>query len=107
MFKSLKKKYGKGKEGTNHREDLDKLHQRLNALIKRQSERDFPRGLEHNGIIDRTKCRSTERVGNLFGLLCLAHTIAGKKALNYVWKKIGTNAKQFCNFIMLYLAMEA
>ena len=40
---------------------LDSLHQRMAAIIQRQSERDFPRGYVRNGLIDGTKCQSSER----------------------------------------------
>ena len=46
-------------------------------IIKRQSERDFPRGAMRNGIIDGTKCQAEERKGNLFLLMCIAHTLDG------------------------------
>jgi hypothetical protein len=60
-----------------------------------------------NGIIDGTKCHAEERKGNLFLLLCIAHTVDGsdklQKALGYPsqsrWKK-------FLEFLKLYLSME-
>ena len=87
MFSSLRSIFGNGKDGMDKRELLDKLHQRLSADIQRQSERDFPRGAARTGLLDGTKCQSNERRGNLFLLLCLAHTTARKKALEPVWKK--------------------
>jgi hypothetical protein len=106
MFSSLRSIFGSGKDGMDKRELLDKLHQRLSADIQRQSERDFPRGAARTGLIDGTKCQSNERRGNLFLLLCLAHTTAGKKALAPVWHKLGINQIEFCQFIKLYLSME-
>jgi hypothetical protein len=38
----------------------DKQHIKVSSLIKRQSERDFPRGSMRNGLIDGTKCQSLE-----------------------------------------------
>jgi hypothetical protein len=40
---------------------IDQEHVVVNNMIKRQSERDFPCGLMRNGLIDRTKCQSSER----------------------------------------------
>ncbi len=45
--------------------------------LKRQSERDFPRGATRNGIVDGTKCQASERRGNLFSLTCIVHTKDG------------------------------
>jgi hypothetical protein len=62
MFESLQNQMGGGKD-----EDLiDKQHIKISNLIKRQSEHDFPRGSIRNGLIDGTKCQSSEQKGNLF-----------------------------------------
>ncbi len=46
----------------------------------------FSRGLMRKGLINETKCQSSERKGNLFQLLCIAHTTNGshviKRSLN-------------------------
>ena len=76
-------------------------------IIKRQSKRDFLRGAMRNGLIDGTKCQAEERKGNLFLLLCIAHTtdrsIKLQRALGnpsqHRWKK-------FLEFLKLYLSME-
>ena len=101
MFESLQWQIGGGKI----RDDVDKLHIRVYMFVKRQSERDFPRGAIRNGIIDGTKCQSEERKGNLFLLLCIANTSDGsmklQTALNHdlsKWKKVN-------EFIKLYLSM--
>jgi hypothetical protein len=60
---------------------IDKLHVQIYMIIKRQSERDFPRGSIRNGIIDGTKCQAEERKGNLFLLLVMAHTVEGSTKL--------------------------
>ena len=85
---------------------LDSLHQRMAAIIQRQSERDFPRGSVRNGLIDGSKCQSNERRGNLFRLLCISYTTEGKNALSGVVQLFGITCSQFRSFIMLYLAME-
>ena len=67
MFESLQKQIG---GGIDH-DAIDKLHVRMSACIRRQSDRDFPRGAMHNGLIDGTKCQSTERRGNCFDYFAL------------------------------------
>ena len=98
-----------------NREIIDNLHVRLSALIQRQSERDFPRGSIRNGIIDGTKIQSSERKGNLFCLLCIAHTTEGMNALyKGVWFRISEDGdeniinfqQRWIHFIKMYLALE-
>ena len=70
------------------REIIDELHRKIDLCIQRQSERDFPRGSISNGIIDDTKIQSSERKGNLFCLLCIAHKTDGINALvDGVWNR--------------------
>ena len=85
---------------------LGKLHQQFSGEIQRQSGRDFPRGSVRNGIMDGTKCQSSEIRGDIFLLLCLVHTKVGRKALEPIWKKIGIGMEEFCNLIKLYLSTE-
>ena len=103
VFESLSYQIGSGKD----RDEIDKLHVRIYMIIKRQSERDFPRGAMWNGIIDGTKCQASERKGNLFLLLCIAHTTEGslklQKALGY---PSPSRWKNFLECLKLYLAME-
>jgi hypothetical protein len=68
-FESLRDQMGGGKD----RDLIDQQHILISNLIKRQSECDFPRVSMRNGLIDGTKCQSSERKGNLFRLLCIAH----------------------------------
>jgi hypothetical protein len=53
-------------EGGIDHDYIDQEHNVVNNMIKRQSECDFPCGLMQNGLIDGTKCQSSERKGNLF-----------------------------------------
>ena len=103
IFDSLSMQIGSGKE----RDSIDKLRIQINMIIKRQSERDFPRGSMRNGIIDGSKCQAEERKGNLFLLLCLAYTVEGgntlQKALRY---PSNSRWKKFLEFLKLYLSME-
>ena len=77
------------------REELNELHVMMAYNIKRQSERDLPWGLIRNGIIETTCCQSSERRGNLFLLLYIAHTVDGsellKCGLGYTTKLVGRN----------------
>ena len=93
-------------EGGRDRAAIDQLHIEISNYLKRQSERDFPRGSMRNGLIDGTKCQSSERKGNIFQLLCIAHTAAGSSILQRSLSYSGQKWKRFVEFIKLYLAME-
>ena len=103
IFESLCVQIGSGKDG----DYIHKLHVQIYMIIKRQSERDFPHGSMQNGFVYGTECQAEERMGNLFLLLCIAHTVEGssilQKGLGYIsnsrWKK-------FLDFLKLYLSME-
>jgi hypothetical protein len=60
---------------------IDQEHVVVNNMIKRQSKRDFTRGLMRNGLIDGTKCQSSECKGNLLQLLCIAHQTKARLVL--------------------------
>ena len=77
MFESLRDQMGGGKD----RDLIDRQHILISNLIKRQSKRDFPWGSMRNGLIDGTKCQSSEWKGNLFRLLCIAHTTNGSRVM--------------------------
>ncbi len=77
MFESVRNQIGAGKD----RDDIDKQHVRICMAIKRQSKHDFPRDAMRNGLIDGMKCQAEERKGNLFLLLCVAHTNNGSNKL--------------------------
>ena len=103
IFESLRDQIGSGKD----RDDIDKQHLRMYMIIKRQSERDFPRGAMRNGIIDGTKCHAEERKGNLFLLLCIAHTTDGSNKLQRALGRPSQHRwKKFLDFLKLYLSME-
>ncbi len=87
MFELLRHQLGAGKD----RDNIDWEHIVVSNIIKHQSERDFPRGSMRNGLIDGTKCQSSEQKGNFFRLLGIAHK---------------TNWSKFLHFIKIYLAME-
>ncbi len=55
---------------------IENLHHTLHFHLKRNSERDFPRGSARNGALKNTLVSTTEHCGNMFILLCLCHTDA-------------------------------
>ena len=59
-----------------------------------------------NGLIDGTKCQSSEQKGNLFQLLCIAHTTSGSAVLKRCLKLSEQKWKQYIEFLKLYLCME-
>jgi hypothetical protein len=102
MFKSLRDQMGGGKD----RDLIDKQHVLISNLIKRQSERDFLIGSMRNGLIDGTKCQSSEQKGNLFQLLCIAHITNGSCVIKRSLKYSDTKWKQYIEFLKLYLCMK-
>lgn len=103
MFESLRQQLG----GGNDRDIIDQLHIEMSNFIKRQSERDFPRGSMRNGLIDGTKCQSSERKGNLFCLLCICHTTKGRTVMKNSLQYTDIKWKDFLTCMKNYLAMEA
>ncbi len=102
VFKPLQLQIGSGKIC----DDIDKLHVRVYMSIKRQNERDFPRGAMRNDIIDGTKHQWEERKGNLFFLLCIAKTTKGSLKLQHTLGHNISKWKKLLEFIKLYLSME-
>jgi hypothetical protein len=92
--------------GGRDRDFIDQPHIEISQLLKRQSERDFPRGSMRNGLIDGTKCQSLERKGNLFRLLCIAHTTDRSTILKHSLSFSEARWKKFVEFLKLYLSME-
>ncbi len=78
----------------------------VNNMIKRQSKPDFPCGSMRNGLIDGTKCQSSERKGNLFRLLCIAHQTEARLVLKTALGLSDIQWRQFIHFLKSYLAME-
>jgi hypothetical protein len=101
MLESLRDQMGGGKE----REFIDQQHIQISSLIKIQSERDFTRGSMRNGLIDGTKCQSSEQKGNLFRLLCIAHTTNGSCVMNRSLRLSDTTWKQYIELLKLSLGM--
>jgi hypothetical protein len=59
-----------------------------------------------NGLIDGTKCQSSEQKGNLFRLLCIARTTNGSRVFKRSLKYSDAKWKQYIEFVKLYLCME-
>jgi hypothetical protein len=101
-FESLRDQMGGGKDW----DFIDKQHIQISSLIKRQSEQVFPSGSMRNGLIDWTKCQSSEQKGNLFRLLCIAHTKNESHVMKRSLRFSDTKWKQYIEFLKLYLGME-
>ncbi len=102
MFASFCDRLGAGKG----RDLIDQEHLKVLNIIQRQSERDFPRGCTRNGLIDGTKCQSSERKGKLFRLLIVAYRGRAKEALQSGLRLNDDQWKKFIQFIKMYLGME-
>ncbi len=75
-------------------------------IIRRQSERDYPRGAMGNGLIDGTKCQAEERRGSLFLLLCIAQTVEGSEILRKGLQHSSNKWVKWLKCLKLYLSME-
>ena len=84
---------------------IDELHQQMWHELVRQSKRDYPIGSVRNGLLDGTKRKASEFVGDLFILACVAHTSAGKKALAPYLAMWNISVKRFISAITDYLCM--
>ena len=68
MYESLGEQIG----GRNDRDLIDRQHILMSNLIKTQSDCDFPRGSMRNGLIDGTKCQSSD-VRKICSDYCVLH----------------------------------
>ena len=59
-----------------------------------------------NGLIDGTKCQSSERKGNLFQLLCIPHRTKARLVLKTALGFSDIQWRKFIHFLKSYLAME-
>jgi hypothetical protein len=59
-----------------------------------------------NGLIDGTKCQSSEQKGNSFRLLCIAHTTNGSRVMMRSLSLSDTKWKQYIEFLKQYLGIE-
>jgi hypothetical protein len=66
----------------------------------------FSRELMRNGLIDGTKCQSSERKGNLFRFLCIAHQTKARLVLKTALGLSDIQWRKFIHFLKSYLAIE-
>jgi hypothetical protein len=59
-----------------------------------------------NGLIDGTKCQSSERKGNLFILMCIAHTSKGKLVMQRSIDMTDDTWRKLKVFLKLFIGME-
>jgi hypothetical protein len=97
---------GYGKNSKNKLHKLDVLHHNLVHDATRQSERDLPRMSARNGVTDGTKMSASERVGNMFMLLCAIHTNDGASLFEDGLKNINIAADQLVDCMKLQLSFE-
>ena len=83
---------GKGKKLLNK---IENLHHTLHFDLKRNSERDLPRGSARNGALKNTLVSATKCRGNMFQLLCLCHTDAVCEDLNTSFRRSSINPQTF------------
>jgi hypothetical protein len=86
--------------------ELNRLHNIALSDIRRQSERDLPRGATRSGLVETTRCQSSECKGNFFLLMVIAHTADGKLILRHELQYSQTQYKKWLDLLKLYLAME-
>jgi hypothetical protein len=79
MIDSLCNTIGDVGDGKKLLTKIENLHHTLHFDLKRNSERDFPRGSARNGALKNTLVSATEHHGSMFLLLCLCHTDAVHK----------------------------
>ena len=106
MFDSLRIIIGDKGDGKILMNDIETVHHTLNHLLRRNSERDFPRGSNRNGCLKNTLVNASERRGNLFRLLCICHTDTISTPLTKILKRKAVKFKDFIKCIKLYLSFE-
>ena len=95
-----------GSNKTKKLHQLDVLHQNLVTESLKQSERDVPRMSSRNGVTDGTKMTASERVGNMFMLLCASHTKDGRGILHNGLNELDIALSSFKNCMKLQLSFE-
>ena len=82
------------------------LHHNLVYEATHQSERDIPKMSARNGVTDGTKMSASERVGNMFILLCPFHTNDGASLFLDGQEDINIAAQQLADCMKLQLSFE-
>jgi hypothetical protein len=91
--------------GGKDKELIDRQHIMISNLIKSESEGDFLQGSMRNGLIVGTKCQFSDKKGNLFQLLCIAHATNESLVMKRSLKYSAAKWKQYIKFLKLYLCM--
>ena len=106
MIAELKNIIGNTVRGQDIKGEIESLHQKVHKTIKRNSERDFPRGATRTGFLKNTNCGAAEKRGNLFYLLCLSHTDSAQKWLFPTLRSKSIDPELYLECMKLYLSME-
>ncbi len=85
---------------------IENLYHTLYFHLKKNSERDFPRGSARNGALKDTLVSATEYCGNMFLLLCLWHTDAVHKDFETILCQSGVDPANFFKCLKLYISMK-
>jgi hypothetical protein len=106
MIDSLCNTIGDFEDGKKLLTKIENLHHTLHFDLKRNSERDFPRGSGRNGALKNTLASATKRRGNMFRLLCLCHTDSIRHDLDGIIRHSRINLSNFFKCLKLYISME-
>ena len=106
VFETLHDIIGLDDSNSTTKDEIDTLHQNVVLKSRRQSERDFPRPSNRNGVMDGTKMGGSERRGNLFMFIVALKTIHGKKLFDAHCKKHGLSKRKLISTVSLLLACE-
>ncbi len=80
---------------------IENLQHTLHFDLKRNSERDLPRGSSRNGALKNTLVSATEHRRNMFFLLCLCHTDAVRKDFKMILCQSRINSANFFKCLKL------
>ena len=98
---------GVGDSKKKEKDLYDSLFENVARDAARQSERDYPRICPpRKGFSDGTKMTASDRVGNLFIMLCVSYTQAGRDLLEDGWKRENITQKDYRDCIKLLLGFE-
>jgi len=106
QLKIIQKIIGSGNNKQQTLNSLDVLHHNMVRDALTQSEKDIPRMSDRNGVTDGTKMTASERVGNMFILLCVMHTENGKQLFADGCKQSSISFNQMKHCLKLQLSFE-
>jgi hypothetical protein len=106
MIDSLRNSIGDLGDGKKLMTKIENLPHTLHFDLKRNSERDIPRGSARNGALKNTLLSATKCCGNMFHLLCLCHTAAIRDDLQTILIQSSIIPAKFVKCLKLYISME-